>query len=396
MPAKSATLERRGRPAPRLPYGRHWVDDQDAAAVLEVLRSDWLTTGPKLGEFEQALAAFVGTREAVAVSSGTAALHAIMFAAGIRAGDEVIVPPLTFAATANAVVYQGGVPVFADVSADTLLLDPACAEAAITPRTRAIVAVDYAGQPCDYDALREIADRHGLALLADACHALGGRYRGRAVCTLADLSAFSFHPVKHITTGEGGAVVTRDRRLAERMRVFRNHGITCDHHQRERQGSWFYKMAELGFNYRLSDLHCALGISQLRKLPDWLERRRAIARHYDAALSELAGVEPLGVRADVSPAWHLYVIRLDAARGAMPRDAVFKTLRAAGIGVNVHYVPVHLHPFYQKRFGTRRGLCPQAERASDEILSLPIFPAMSEADVEDVIQAVRDAIGEHR
>lgn len=363
--------------------------------MVDVLRSDWLTTGPKVEEFERALAGFVGAREAVVVSSGTAALHAAMFAIEVGPGDEVIVSPMTFAATANAVVFQGGVPVFRDITPDTLLLDPAMVEAGITPRTKAIMAVDYAGQPCDYDALRAIADRHGLMLVADACHALGGRCRGRAVGVLADLNVFSFHPVKHITTGEGGAITTDDARLAQRMRMFRNHGITCDYHERARRGSWFYEMTELGFNYRLSDVQCALGISQLRRLPGWIERRRAIARQYDAALAELPRVTPLAVRPDVTHAYHLYVVRLDATRLSMRRDAVFAALRADGIGVNVHYIPVHLHPFYCERFGARPGMCPQAERAYGEVLSLPIFPAMSDADVADVIRAVRRAVKGH-
>jgi hypothetical protein len=242
-----------------LPYGRQTIGGDDIAAVVETLRSDWLTTGPKVGEFERAFAAYTGAAEAVAVTNGTAALHAAMAALDIGPGDEVIVPPMTFAASANCVVYQGGTPVFADVDADTLLIDPAEVERRISPRTRAIVAVDYAGQPCDYDALQAIADEHGLALVADACHALGGSDHGRPVGTLADLSTFSLHPVKHITTGEGGVITTNDPELAARMRIFRNHGITSDHRQREQQGSWFYEMTDLGYNYRLTDVQCALG-----------------------------------------------------------------------------------------------------------------------------------------
>ncbi|MBA3534487.1 MAG: UDP-4-amino-4,6-dideoxy-N-acetyl-beta-L-altrosamine transaminase [Ardenticatenales bacterium] len=376
-----------------LPYGRQWVDEEDIRVVTEVLQSDWLTTGPKVAEFERAVADFVGAREAVAVSNGTAALHAAIYALGIGPGDEVIVPPMTFAASANAVIYQGGTPVFADVEADTLLLDPAQVEAKITPRTRAIVAVDYAGQPCDYDALSIIAAKHDLAILADSCHALGARYRGAAVGTLADLSAFSFHPVKHITTGEGGMITTNDPVLAQKMRLFRNHGITSDHREREQKGSWFYEMVDLGYNYRLTDLQCALGINQLRDLPAWLERRQAIARRYDAAFGEMAAIRPLGARIDVSHAYHLYVVRLELSRLSATRADCFAALRAEGIGVNVHYVPVHLHPFYREHFGTGPGLCPVAEAAYEEILSLPIFPRMSDADVEDVITAMRKVLG---
>jgi perosamine synthetase len=372
----------------RLPYGRQWVDETDVAAVVEVLHSTWLTTGPKVAQFEQSFAHFVGASEAVSVSNGTAALHAAMFAAGIGQGDEVIVSPMTFAASANCVVYQGGTPVFADVDPSTLLLDPAQVAPHISERTKAIVAVDYAGQPCDYDALRLIADRHGLTLVADACHAIGGSYRGRPVGSLAAMSTFSFHPVKHITSGEGGMITTDDEQLAQRMRVFRNHGITTDHRQRERQGSWFYEMVELGYNYRLTDLQCALAQSQLCKLHSWITDRQDIARRYTAAFAELEPVTPLKVREDVSHAYHLYVILLELDQLRVDRATVFAALRAEGIGVNVHYVPVHLHPFYRERFSTQNGLCPLAEAAYERIITLPVFPQMSDSDVDDVITAV--------
>jgi perosamine synthetase len=375
-----------------LPYGHQWLDDDDIAAVVAVLRSNWLTTGPKVDEFEQVFAETVGAREAVAVSSGTAALHAAMYAIGIKPGDEVIVPAMTFVATANCVVYQGGVPVFTDVDPDTLLLDPIQVETKITPRTKAIIAVDYAGQPCDYDALWAIANKYGLMLVADACHALGGTYKGRPVGSLAHLTVFSFHPVKHITTGEGGMVTTNDSQLAQRMRIFRNHGITTDHRQREQQGSWFYEMVDLGYNYRITDIQCALGLSQLRKLPAWVKRRQEIAQRYHAAFAEIPAVRPLGVRPEVSHAYHLYVVRLDLTRLRATRAQIFAALRAEGIGVNVHYIPVHLHPFYRKRFGTGPGLCPVAEAAYNEIISLPIFPSMTNEDINDVVQAIRKVI----
>ncbi len=380
-----------GRPVREtvLPYGRQSLDEEDIKAVTAVLRSDWLTTGPKVGEFEEAFASAVGAPHAVAVSSGTAALHAAVYALGIGPGDEVIVPAMTFAATANCVVYQGGTPVFADVDRETLLLDPAQVEKKITPRTRAVIAVDYAGQPCDYDRLRAIADRRRIALVADACHALGGAYKGHPVGALADLNTFSLHPVKHITTGEGGVITTTDAELAQRMSVFRNHGITSDHRQREASGGWYYEMVDLGYNYRLTDLQCALGLSQLRKLAGWIARRQTIARRYDAAFADLKAVRPLAVRPDASHAYHLYVIALDLDRLRVKRDAVFAALRAEGIGVNVHYIPVHLHPFYRKRFGTGPGMCPVAEAAYERLISLPIFPAMTDSDADDVIAAVR-------
>jgi perosamine synthetase len=379
-----------GRPVREtvLPYGRQSLDEEDIKAVTAVLRSDWLTTGPKVGEFEEAFASAVGAPHAVAVSNGTAALHAAVYALGVGPGDEVIVPAFTFAASANCVVFQGGTPVFADVHKETLLLDVDRIEAKITPRTKAIIAVDYAGQPCDYDRLWVIAWRRGITIVADACHALGGAYKGRTVGTLARLNTFSLHPVKPITTGEGGVITTDDGALAQRMRVFRNHGITSDHRQRETVGGWYYEMADLGYNYRLTDLQCALGLSQLRKLKSWVGIRQAIAQCYDAAFADLKTVKPLAVRPDVSHAYHLYVIALDPHLLRVKRDAVFAALRAEGIGVNVHYVPVHLHPFYRNRFGTKPGDCPVAEAVYERILSLPIFPAMTDRDVEDVIVAV--------
>jgi len=375
-----------------IPYGRQSVDDGDIDAVIEVLRSDWLTTGPKVAEFEEAFARYVGAGNAVAVSSGTAALHAAMHVLGIGPGNEVIVPAMTFAASANCVVYEGGTPVFADVDPGTLLLDPASVESRITPHTRAIVAVDYAGQPCSYDVLQAIAGRHGIALVADACHSLGGRYGDRPVGTLARLSAFSLHPVKHITTGEGGMVTTNDPDLAGRMKIFRNHGITADHRVREAQGSWFYEMKDLGYNYRLTDFQCALGISQMAKLPRWIARRREIAGRYDDAFADLSAMNPLSVREGVYHAYHLYVIRLDLASLRVGRAELFSALRAAGIGVNVHYIPVHLHPYYRERFGTAPGLCPNAEAAYERILSLPLYPGMRDRDVGEVIAAVRKVV----
>ncbi len=375
-----------------LPYGRQSVDEDDIAAVAEVLRSDWLTTGPKVEEFERAFATFTGSAFAVAVSSGTAALHAAMAALGIGPGDEVIVPAITFVASANCVVYQGGTPVFADVDARTLLVDPADVERKITARTRAIIAVDYAGQPCDYAALRALAARHKLALVADACHALGGAAGGQPVGSLADLSTFSLHPVKPITCGEGGVITTSSADLAAKMRVFRNHGISTDFRQREKLGSWAYEMVGLGYNYRLSDLQCALAASQLRKLPGWVARRQEIAARYDAAFAAATAFRPLAVRPGVAHGYHLYVIGL---RAGLDRGAFFTDLRAQGIGANVHYAPVYLHPFYREKFGTVPGLCPAAESASAQILTLPVFPRMTDADADDVIAAVQRVASRH-
>lgn len=379
-----------------LPYGRQTIGDEDIEAVARVLRSDWLTTGPAVEAFESAFRDATGADHAVAVSNGTAALHAAMFTVNIQPGDEVIAPAITFAASSNAAVYQGGVPKFADVDPSTLLIDVDAVTRLISNKTKAIVAVDYAGQPCDYDALRAIAQKKGIALVADACHALGAEYRGTRAGTLADLSTFSLHPVKHVTSGEGGVITTNDAELARRMRLFRNHGITTDHRQREARGSWFYEMTELGYNYRLTDIQCALGTSQVARLPGWLKRRREIAALYDRLFTELPEVRPLGKAPGAVHAYHLYVVRLDLPRLSVGRAEIFAALRAEGIGVNVHYVPVYMHPFYRSRFGTGPGLCPNAEQAYEEILSLPMFPAMTDTDVQDVVDAlckVVDAFG---
>jgi perosamine synthetase len=379
-----------------LPYGRQTIGDDDVAAVVETLRSDWLTTGPKVVEFEKALAAATGTAHAVAVSTGTAALHAAMYALGIGPEDEVIVTTMTFAASANSAAFLGARPVFADVDPDTLLIDPAKVEVLVTPRTRAVVAVDYAGHPCDYDALESIARKHGLALVDDACHAIGGSYRGRSVGSLALLNTFSFHPVKHVATGEGGAVTTNDSEIDRRMRLFRNHGITSDFRERALRGDFAYDMVDLGYNYRLSDIQCALGITQLAKLPASVARRQAIARQYDQAFCRSPAVRPLAVHPDVSHAYHLYVVRLELDALTADRATIYRALRAEGIGVNVHYVPVHLHPYYQQRFGTGPGLCPVAEAAYERLLSLPMFPAMTDSDVVDVVEAVEKVVLQYR
>ncbi len=370
-----------------IPYGKQTLDADDIEAVVSVLRSDYLTTGPLVERFEQAFARAVGAPHAVAVSSGTAALHCAVAALGIGPGDEVIVPPMTFAATANCVVYQNGVPIFADVDPDTLLISPEAVEACITARTRAVIAVDYAGQPCDYQTLDEICRRKGIALAADACHSLGASQDARPAGSLADLTAFSFHPVKPITTGEGGMVTTGDPAMAAALRTIRNHGISVDHRQRSEQHSWVYEITRTGFNYRLSDIHCALGLSQLAKLEAFTERRTRIAARYREAFAA-SSVEPLALRPGASHSYHLFVVRLPAG---MDRTAAFKRLHAAGIGVNVHYIPVYLHPLYKKLFGYGPGLCPQAEAAYERILSLPIFPSMTDQQVETVITEVLKA-----
>jgi len=390
-PASRDLLAMHGGPPVRktlLPYGHQSIDEADIQAVVATLRSDWLTTGPRIAEFEEAFAARTGARHAVSFSSGTAALHAAAFAAGLKAGDEAITSPLSFVATANCVLYQQAVPVFADVSPDTLNLDPELAAARLTPRTRVILPVDYAGHPADLSPILDLAERRGLVVIEDASHALGAGYKGRHVGSLAHMTVFSFHPVKHITTGEGGMVTTDNAKFAETLRRFRNHGISSDARQRQAAGQWHYEMVLLGFNYRLTDIACALGIQQLKKLEANLARRRQIAARYTDAFREIHEVVPPAVRHGIDPAWHLYPIRLDRTRLKADRGQVFTALRAENIGVNVHYIPVHRHPYYRERFGYRGGEYPVAEDAYERLISLPMFHGMSEQDVDDVIRAV--------
>lgn len=394
-PASKEMLAIDGGPPVRntlLPYGHHSIEESDIQAVVETLRSDWLTTGPKVAEFEEAIAAWVGAKYAVSFSSGTAALHAAAFATGLQAGDEAITSPLTFAATANCVLYQDATPVFADVSSDTLNLDPQAAAARITSRTRAILPVDYAGHPADLDAILKLAQQHGLVVIEDACHALGAEYRKRRVGSLSHMTVFSFHPVKHLTTGEGGMVTTDNPGFAETLRRFRNHGISSDARQRQNLGQWHYEMVLLGFNYRLTDIACALGLEQLKRLDANLARRRQIAARYSTAFREVPGVLSPQVRSDANPAWHLYPIRLDLKQLSAGRAEVFRALRAENIGVNVHYIPVHRHPYYRDRFGYRGGEYAVAEDAYERLISLPMFHGMSDADVEDVLHAVTKVI----
>jgi perosamine synthetase len=371
-----------------LPYGRQSITEEDIAAVVDVLRSDWLTTGPKVGEFEEAFAARVGAKHAVSFSSGTAALHAAAFAAELQPGDEAITTPLTFAATANCVLYQGATPVFADIDSGTLNLDPADTARRITARTKAMLPVDFAGHPAELDEFLGLADRHGLIVIEDAAHGLGAEYRQRRVGSISHMTVFSFHPVKHLTTGEGGMVTTDNGEFAETLRRFRNHGISSDARQRQSEGLWHYEMVLLGYNYRLTDISCALGLQQLPRLDGNLGRRRAIAARYSEAFQGLAGVIGPQVRDGVNPAWHLYPIRVESKKIAGGRGQFFRALRAENIGVNVHYIPVHLHPYYRERFGFRGGEFPLAEQAYEELISLPMFHGMDDQDVNDVIHAV--------
>ena len=378
-----------------LNYGRQWLDEDDIQAVVEILHGDWLTMGPTVDKFEKAVAGFVGAKYGIAVNSGTAALHVAAYAAGIGPGDEVIVPPMTFAASSNCVLYLGGTPVFADILPSSMNLDPADVERKITKRTKAIVAVDYTGQPCDYDLIRAIAKRHNLIVIEDAAHSLGATYHGRKVGMLNELTTFSFHPVKHITTGEGGMAVTDNHDLALRMRNFRSHGIDLDFRQRTKERPWFYQMVELGYNYRLPDVGCALGLSQLKKMDKFLARRREIAAYYNEVFSGIPELTIPEVIPDCEPAWHLYVIRLNLELLKVSRAEIFSALRAEGLGINVHYIPVPWHPYYQN-LGYKKGQWPVTEREYERIISLPMFPKMNDQDMSDAIEAVKKVIGAYR
>ncbi len=377
-----------------LPYGRQSLDDEDIQAVVEVLKSDWLTTGPKIDEFEEAFAEWVGARFAVSFSSGTAALHGAGFAADLGPGDEAITTPMTFCATANCVLYQGALPIFADVCDDTLNIDPQAVSRKLSSRTKAIIAVDYAGHPAAFTELQKIANASGALLIEDACHALGAEYRGKRVGGIADMTVFSFHPVKHLTTGEGGMVTTNDADLAETMRRFRNHGISSEARERQEAGQWFYEMVLLGFNYRLTDIACALGLSQMKRLGANLSRRRAIAAEYTQAFRDLPVLVP-PVREDVIPAWHLYPIRLNLESLSAGRAEIFRALRAENMGVSVHYIPVHQHPYYRERSKPKESY-PVAEDAYERLISLPMFHSMTAQDVQDVIHAVTKIVDQYR
>jgi perosamine synthetase len=389
-PTREALALHGGTPVRKvlLPYGRQAISEEDIQAVVDTLRSDWLTTGPKVNEFEEAFAAWVGTRYAVTFSSGTAALHAAAFAARIGPGDAAITSPLTFAATANCVLYQGGKPIFADINKDSLTIDPEQLSSLINSRTKALLPVDYAGHPADLAAFLAIAERNGLTLIEDACHALGAEYRNQRVGSIAHMTIFSFHPVKHLTTGEGGMVTTNDLKLADILRKFRNHGISSDARNRQREGQWHYEMVLLGFNYRLPDIACALGLQQLPRLDSNLARRRQIATRYSSAFREIPGIIVPAVSPEVVPAWHLYPIRFELGQFTVGRTEIFRALRAENIGVNVHYIPVHLHPYYRDRFGYKGGEFPVAEAAYESLISLPMFHGMTDEDVTDVICAV--------
>lgn len=370
-----------------LPYGHQRISQDDVDAVAEVLRSDWLTTGPTIDRFEAALADRLGAAHVVAVNSGTAALHAAYAAAGLGAGDEIIVPSLTFAATANAALYLGARPVFAEIDPATLMLDPRSVSERIGPKTRAICVVHYAGAPADLRAFRELARTKGLLLIEDAAHAFGAAADEGLVGARAQLAAFSFHPVKILTTGEGGAVATSDGDKARALRIFRNHGITTETRERERAMSWHYQLVTLGFNYRLTDIGAALGLSQLREVDGFLARRRAIAKKYLQAFAGVPALRTQDTDAERS-AWHIFPVAIVPAALRVDRDEVVRALRLENIGANVHYDPVHLHPLYRERLGHRPGDLPVTEDVASRLVTLPVHPNMTDDDIDDVIRAL--------
>ncbi|WP_347338310.1 UDP-4-amino-4,6-dideoxy-N-acetyl-beta-L-altrosamine transaminase [Tumebacillus amylolyticus] len=372
-----------------LSYGQQWIEEQDIQAVVDTLKSPFITQGPAIDAFELAVAESCGAKYAVAFTNGTAALHGAAFAAGIGPGDEVITSPITFVASSNCVLYMGGTPVFADIDPRTYNLDPEVVRGKITDRTKALIPVDFTGQPADMEAFRKLADEHGLVLIEDAAHSLGASYQGRKVGTLADMTMFSFHPVKHITTGEGGIIVTDSEEYAEKLRLFRSHGITREPSMltKPEEGPWYHEMHALGYNYRMTDLQAALGNSQMKRLDEFVARRREIVAAYDQAFAEFDGIVTPFQQEDTNSSWHLYILRFTRDKFTASRKEIFEALRAEGIGVNVHYIPVYTQPYYQA-LGYEKGLCPHAEALYEEIVTIPLFPKMTSEDIEDVVRAI--------
>lgn len=379
-----------------LAYGRQSIDDKDIESVINILKGDYLTTGPTILKFEETIANYVGTKYAVAVSNGTAALHMACYAAGIGPGDEVLVSAITFVASSNCVLYCGGTPVFVDIDPYTYNMDVSKIEDMITPKTKAIIPVDLTGQPVDIDRILEIAEKHNLIVIEDGAHALGSEYKEKKVGSKADMTEFSFHPVKPVTTGEGGIIVTNSKEFYEKMILFRSHGITRKKELlNDNQGPWYYEQIDLGYNYRITDLQCALGISQMNKLDKFIDRRREIANIYN---KEFIGMEEVTIPFQEqfsNSGWHIYVIALNLDELSVGRKDIFIALQKENIGVNVHYSPVYLHPYY-KKLGYKKGECKIAERVYERIITIPLFPGMSNKDAMDVVAAVRKVIKYYR
>lgn len=379
-------------------YGKQWIDENDIYAVDEVLRSDYVTCGPKTQELERSLEQYTGARHAVAVSNGTAALHCACMAAGIGAGDEVITTPLTFAASANCALYCGAKPVFADVEEDTYNIDPKSIEDKITDKTKAVVAVDFTGQAVKHREIREICDQHHLIFIEDAAHAIATTYNGVQVGNLADITTFSFHPVKTITGGEGGAVLTNSDELYQKIQLVHTHGITHDPVLMEEpvhEGPWYYEQIMLGYNYRITDIQAALIVSQMKKLDQFKARRKKIVKMYDEAFAQIPEIIVQKEIAESDTCRHLYIIRLDTEKLSCTRREFFDAMSAENVQCQIHYVPVYWFPYYQK-LGYKKGLCPVAEEVYKGIMSIPLYPKMTDQDVSDVIHAVTKVVENYK
>ena len=379
-------------------YGRQWIDEEDIQAVAEVLRSDFVTCGPKVDEMERTLEKYTGAKYAVAVSNGTAALHCACIAAGIGAGDEVITTPITFAASANCALYCGAKPVFADINPETYNIDPESIRAHITDKTKAIVAVDFTGQSVENDEIRAICDEYNLIFIEDAAHAIATKYKGKQVGSLADMTCFSFHPVKTITGGEGGAVLTNNEVFYQKLVLAHTHGITHDESMMEgapHEGSWYYEEISLGYNYRITDFQAALIVSQMSKLDKFAARRKEIVKRYDEAFSKLPEIIVQKEIPESDTCRHLYIIRLNLDKLKCSRREFFDAMSAENIQCQIHYVPVYWFPYYQ-HMGYEKGICPNAEEVYKAIMSIPLYPAMSDQDVEDVIHSVKKVVNNYK
>ena len=381
----------------RIGYGHQYVDDADIQAVVDVLKSDFLTCGPKIEEAEAKLCKITGAKYAVLIANGTAALHAAMFAADVGPGDEVITTPITFAASANCALYCGAKPVFVDINPKTYNINPESVEKKITDKTKAVVAVDFTGQAVEIDKIREICDRHNLIFIEDAAHSLGTKYNGKPVGSLADMTEFSFHPVKTCTAGEGGAITTNDDELYKRLVLFRTHGITRNQELMDKpsEGGWYYQQVALGYNYRMTDIQAALLSSQLDKLERFGKRRKELVKRYNEAFSAMPELVVQQEIAQSDTVRHLYIIQLNLDMIKCGRREVFEALQAEGLGVNVHYIPVYSFPYYQK-LGYRMGECPNAERLYERIISIPLYYSLTDEEQDKVIKAVNKVIKYYR
>lgn len=377
----------------KLYYGHQYLDEKDVQAVVDVLHSDYLTCGPKITELEQKLCELTGAKYAVVCSNDTAALHIACMAAGVSAGDEVITTPITFLASANCALYCGAKPVFADIDEETYNIDPREIEKALTPKTKAVVAVDYTGQVVDLDAIMETCHKQNVVVIEDAAHSIGTLYKGRPVGSIADMTTFSFHPVKTVTAGEGGAVLTDNEEYYKKLLLYRSHGMTRDQAQmtKESEGGWYYQMIDLGYNYRMTDMQAALLLSQLEKLPMFSKRRKEIVARYNEAFSKIPELTVQQELEGSDSTRHLYILRIKPEKLNIDRRGFFDALAAENIMCNVHYIPIYLQPYYQE-MGYPKGLCPKAEKLYSEMMSLPLYYAMTDQDVEDVITAVQKIV----